>query len=192
MHRMRRHSTRATGALALWLLSASVLLALVWGGAVAHATDSSGVQYSDAPPTVTGDNPPNAPAGGTSPARSSKADGGATAPRAGSTDPRSSGGKSSADDQSSSQGDKPTSDDDGGNGQSSPDAGSNGKREQSQDDGQLLGVPSSSDGDDGGSSPLLPILIAVLVLAAISAGAVLLKARRQDGEPGEHAAPRPS
>lgn len=191
MHGMRRHSTRATGALALWLLSASVLLALVWGGAVAHATDSSGIQYSDAPPTVTGDNPPKESAGGTSPARTSKADGGATAPRTDGSDPQSSGGKSSADDQSSSQGDKPTADDDGDNGQSSPDAGSTGKRAQAQEDGQQLAVPASSDDDDG-SSPLVPILIAMLVLAAISAGVVLFRARRQDGEPGEPAAPRAS
>lgn len=189
---MRRHSTRGTGALALWLLSASVLLALVWGGAVAHATDSSGIQYSDAPPTVTGDNPPKEPAaGGTPPARSSKTDGGAPAPRTGTADPQSSEGRSSAGGQSSSRGDKPTGDGDGGTAQSSPDAGSTDKRAVAQAGGQQLGAP-VGDEDDGGSSPLLPILIAVLVLAAVSAAVVLARARRHDGGPVEPDAPRAS
>lgn len=39
---------------------------------------------------------------------------------------------------------------------------------------------SSTDGG-GGSSPLLPIIIAVLVLGAISIGAVIYRQRRQDG-----------
>jgi hypothetical protein len=49
---------------------------------------------------------------------------------------------------------------------------------------------SSSDDQDEGSSPLIPILIAILVLAAVSAAVVLFRARRQS--PGEPSAPRAS
>jgi len=45
-----------------------------------------------------------------------------------------------------------------------------------------LGEPSSQAADSGGSSPLVPILIAVAVLAAISIGAVMVRQRR--GSPG--------
>lgn len=38
----------------------------------------------------------------------------------------------------------------------------------------------ASSSDDGGSSPLVPILIAIAVLAAISVGAFLYRQRRQD------------
>ena len=37
---------------------------------------------------------------------------------------------------------------------------------------------------DGGSSPLVPILIAILALAAISVGAVMYRQRRQRRGPG--------
>jgi hypothetical protein len=37
----------------------------------------------------------------------------------------------------------------------------------------------STSSDDGGSSPLVPILIAVLALAAISIAAVMIRQRRQ-------------
>jgi cobalamin biosynthesis Mg chelatase CobN len=53
------------------------------------------------------------------------------------------------------------------------------------------GTPASASTDDGGSSPLVPILIAVAVLAALSIGAVLYRMRRADGaeapEPGSSA-----
>lgn len=44
--------------------------------------------------------------------------------------------------------------------------------------GVQLGEPKSSVSDSSGSSPLVPILIAVAVLAAISIGAVLVRQRR--------------
>jgi hypothetical protein len=49
-------------------------------------------------------------------------------------------------------------------------------------------VPSSTEAGEGSSSPLVPILIAVAVLAAISIGAVLLRQRRQRAD-GSHASP---
>jgi len=47
---------------------------------------------------------------------------------------------------------------------------------------QSGGQPTSSS---GGSSPLVPILIAIVALAAVSIGAVMLRRRRQ----GQGAAP---
>ena len=53
--------------------------------------------------------------------------------------------------------------------------------------------------DDGGSSPLVPILIAIFVLAAITLAVVLIRQRRQgdssgegSGEPGAPASPEAS
>lgn len=48
--------------------------------------------------------------------------------------------------------------------------------------------PTSSESDSGGSSPLVPILIAIVVLAAISIGAFLYRQRRQ-GDPGSPVSP---
>lgn len=45
-----------------------------------------------------------------------------------------------------------------------------------------LGEPQSATTDSGGSSPLVPILIAVALLAAISVGAVLMRQRRGNAD----------
>jgi hypothetical protein len=52
--------------------------------------------------------------------------------------------------------------------------------------GQASPAPqSASHQESGGSSPLVPILIAIAALAAISIGAVMLRAKRQrDGRGG--------
>jgi len=47
--------------------------------------------------------------------------------------------------------------------------------------------PVSSESDDGGSSPVVPILIALALLAAVSAGIVIMRQRRQ---PDSSAAPK--
>jgi cobalamin biosynthesis Mg chelatase CobN len=76
----------------------------------------------------------------------------------------------------------------GGTNPSSPGGSSNGHGESGKSDvgnGQSLGSGSVQLGEaqpassnSGGSSPLVPILIAVAVLAAISVGAVLVRQRR--------------
>jgi cobalamin biosynthesis Mg chelatase CobN len=76
----------------------------------------------------------------------------------------------------------------GGTNPSSPGGSSNGQGHQSGKgavgNGQSLGSgpvqpgEQQSSSDSGGSSPLVPILIAVAVLAAISVGAVLVRQRR--------------
>jgi hypothetical protein len=50
-------------------------------------------------------------------------------------------------------------------------------------------TPASSD---GGSSPLVPILIAVAVLAAIAIGAVVYRQRRQGDAEGGTPSPEPN
>jgi len=57
--------------------------------------------------------------------------------------------------------------------------------------GDQAGASTSTE-DDGGSSPLVPILLAVLVLAAISVGAVVLNKRRQRTDSGTSVSPEAS
>jgi len=74
----------------------------------------------------------------------------------------------------------------GGTNPSSPSGGGEGKGKsgngattgQNPPGSVQIGEPKSSVSDSGGSSPLVPILIAVAVLAAISVGAVLVRQRR--------------
>ncbi|HEX5761519.1 MAG TPA: hypothetical protein VFY04_00155 [Solirubrobacterales bacterium] len=49
--------------------------------------------------------------------------------------------------------------------------------------------PAGSSADDGGSSPLVPILIALAVLAAISVGVVAMRKKREDADPGAPPSP---
>ena len=53
-------------------------------------------------------------------------------------------------------------------------------------------LSSTTESDDGSSSPLVPILIAIAVLAAITIGAVVVRQRRQRGEPGGQVSPKAS
>ncbi|MGH2974265.1 MAG: hypothetical protein ACRDLL_05265 [Solirubrobacterales bacterium] len=69
-----------------------------------------------------------------------------------------------------------------GTGQGSPGGGPNGSagaHVQTNGQSNVTGQPASSSG--GGSSPLIPILIAILALAAISVGAVMYRQRRGPG-----------
>jgi hypothetical protein len=67
----------------------------------------------------------------------------------------------------------------GGGGESQGKSGSTATKGGKPSNGvQIGGEPASSVSDSGGSSPLVPILIAVAVLAAISVGAVLVRQRR--------------
>jgi cobalamin biosynthesis Mg chelatase CobN len=72
---------------------------------------------------------------------------------------------------------------DGGKGQSSPGGSANGEaKEGLQSGGQnASATPTSQTSDDGGSSPLVPILVAIAVLAAISVATVMYRQRRGPG-----------
>ncbi len=174
----KRHPlpARSSGRSACGLLSVFVLLAFACFPVFAQA-DSSGVQYSDAPPDPYGGNHPTTQHD--PPAKSSTTSGGASAPDQSGSTRSGSSESSSSDDQSS--GGVAAKGNDGGTGQGSPGKGSSGKGAGSvQQTNQPAPKTSSSD---GGSSPLIPILIAIAVLAALSAAAVTMRNKRQ-GKPG--------
>jgi len=129
---------------------------------LAHA-DSSGLQYQDAPPTVTGGtvNNGNDPSAGTSDSGANSAGGGSSAKNS-----SGSGGAGKNDGKGSGKQGSQGTDFNSGVGS-----------------GKSLGSevePAAAGEEDGGSSPLVPILIAIVVLAAISLGAVMYR-RRHDG-----------
>lgn len=166
----------------LFVLSALVLIAFALFPAVAGA-DSSNLQYSDAPPTATGG---KGPAHDEAPAKSSKSLNGSNSPNTpGSKESHSPEEESTGSTQSKS--DAVTGSSKGGqNGgpgsQGSQGGGPQGKSTANPQAGTQAAEPLSASKDgSGGSSPLVPILIAIAVLAAISIGAVMLRQRRQRG-----------
>jgi hypothetical protein len=189
MNRTLPRGARAARSVVL-LLSALVLVAFACFPVVAHA-GSEVPEYETDVPTTTGhkhppthsDNPPGSD--------QSHSNGGAGVSNAGGSGPGS--GSSSGD--SSSGGpvahasDNPGTANGGGNGQ-----GSQGKGATADDGaaGLTQGQPVNSEASssDGGSSPLVPILIAVAVLAAISIGAVVIRQKRQ--RPGSPFSPEAS
>jgi cobalamin biosynthesis Mg chelatase CobN len=169
-----RHVSASWRGRSVLALSALALLALACFPVLAQA-DSSGIQYSDAPPTVTGSH--KIPTQSAPPAHSSKADGGAAHGKGNGSG--SSGKGSSAGGSSSKSGGSPgTARGDGTGQQGSPGQGSGGKSNTHATPAGSGAEPVLSK-SDGGSSPLVPILIAIAVLAAISIGAVMMRQRRR-------------
>jgi hypothetical protein len=165
------------------------LLALACFPVLAHATDSGEAQYTDAPPTVTGKKPPKSQG---PPANKSTAQNGgqpAQQPKGGSNE----GNHTQAE---SRQGGSPggsgggTGGGGGGTG-GSKGGGGNGSGHSSNPSppggGTTKPVPT---GSDSGSSPLVPILIAIAALAAISIGAVMFRQRRRRGTPSAPVSPK--
>jgi hypothetical protein len=174
-----RHRIRPRAGVHLGLLSVFALMAFACFPVLAQA-DSSELEYRDAPPPEYEKTPHK------NPATSRKTGGPGQSPTSpGSTDDGNSGRKSSTDDQS---GGVPAHKDGGGKGGPGPQADKGGDK-----GGNPGGQPKAIDAtptstDDGGSSPLVPILIALAVLAAISIGVVVMK-RRRDSEPGSPLTP---
>ncbi len=80
--------------------------------------------------------------------------------------------------------------DGGGTGQSSPGASVNGgAKNAAHPSGQNASPATQSHSDGGGSSPLVPILIAIAVLAAISVAVVMIRQKRQRRGPTATASP---
>lgn len=165
------------------LMSVVALLALTCFPVFAHADDSSGVQYSDDLPSAEGENHPvqhKRP-----PVAKAADNGGASAPTGKTGSPESDGSSEvSSEEESSSAGGGVAAngnDKGDGTGQGNP-AGSATKApgSQAQHSGQNVSAPASKSSDSG-SSPLVPILIAILVLAAISVAVVMIRQRRQGG-----------
>jgi cobalamin biosynthesis Mg chelatase CobN len=180
----KRHPAPPRAQLVLGRLSVFVLLAFALLPAVALAQDSSSAEYEEAFPTPTGKKDEKTPA------NSSGSNGGSGQSSTGSgTSPQT---ESSEEDSSSDdKGGAAATNRDGGSGQGSPGKGAKG------DDRSRLAVPpgeSTGDAaaDDSGSSPLVPILIALAVLAAISIGVVVMRRRSQGSHPGSSASPEAS
>jgi len=149
--------------------------------------DGSGIQYKDAVQTATGDD--EIPTRSEPPAHSSKANGGASAATDGRSGSSSGGAESesSGGGPSSGAGKGPGAGSDAGNGQGSRGGDSGGDPQDALQQGAPLDSSSSDD-----SSPLVPILIAIAVLAAITIGAVLMRQRRRDEDPGIPVSPKAS
>lgn len=138
------------------------------------AEENSGIQYEPDVPTVPEDESSNIPkkhSGGSNADEDDAEASGSNAPGAG-----SGGGDSSAGGTGTGQGNQAT----GGGG----DKAANGSKPAGGDVGkaqslQTVSSPATESSDDG-SSPLVPVLIAVAVLAAISIGAYYYRQRRQD------------
>jgi hypothetical protein len=158
-------------------MSVIALLALVCFPAFAQAEDSSGVQYSDDIPTLPEKNPQNDKK---QPSAKSSTDDGGAMPNA-KPAPDSEGSKEGSEgDDSSEQGGVPAGGNDGDKGQGNPGGSANDNGKASVQPGaQGTGSPASES--DDGSSPLVPILAAILVLAAISLAVVMIRQRRQSG-----------
>lgn len=157
----------------LVLISVFALMAFALFPTAARAESSSEIQYRDAP--LGADGAPSEK----DPASSSKDDNG---PAQFPTDTGTSPDDVKSDGSKDDSGAGPASNRDSGSGPGGADEGSTGKPESSPSDkssGPLNAEPASSDGS---SSPLVPILIALAVLAVISIGAVAWRRRQGGGE----------
>jgi cobalamin biosynthesis Mg chelatase CobN len=158
-------------------VSGWVLLALVCLPAVAQA-DSSEVQYSNPVPTATGKAPTHHEPVAT---ESGNGGGSPTAPAGGGSTSNPSQVGSDKDSSPANGGGAKTAKPKSGTAQGSPGGGSAGEQAANPQHVTQTGAPTSESGDD--SSPLVPILIAIAVLAAISLGAVMFRRRRQASQP---------
>jgi cobalamin biosynthesis Mg chelatase CobN len=162
-------------------LSTIALLALSLFPGLAQAQSSAGLQYEDAPPTVPGQTG-GSDANEKEPSAHKANTGGGSAGGS-----NSSGGGSAKGGSPDKAGNVTGNGGDGGDRQGSQ--GDRGGKGSGLQQGAQTGTPVSSE-DDAGSSPLVPILIAIAVLAAISIGVVVMRQRRrQDASPGSPASP---
>ena len=114
------------------------------------------------------------------PAKSSSTDnGGAVAPNKPNESADSEGSGGSGENESSSNGGAATNGNGGGTGQGKPAGSANDKGPDPVQPANQPKGTSTSQSSDGGSSPLVPILIGIVALAAISVGAVMYRQRRQ-------------
>jgi cobalamin biosynthesis Mg chelatase CobN len=170
-----------------------IALALVLFAVPAQAeecTSSSCVQYNPSLPSAEGGH--TKPHQQT-PAKASKTgNGGGTAP----SNPSGSGGSNEAEETGESESSREKGGavpgHNGGSGQGKPGGSANlGAKEAAQSPSQTASGKPVSHSDDGGSSPLVPILIAIAVLAAISVAVVMIRQRRQRNSGGPSAAASP-
>jgi len=162
---------------------------------VAAEASSTGSVYEPEVPAVPSEKPPKKNNSIDDPKAGKSNDGGSTAPDTtpdeGGEEVENSGG-TGGDQGSGSGGGGGKSGNDGGTGQGNPGNGSNGGQKLAVGEGtQVSGATQPADDGDS-SSPLVPILIAVAALAAISVGAVVVRNRRQGGGSDAGVSPRAS
>src|ERR1700709_821741 len=183
MHGMRHHPTTRSGHSFLGLLSVLALLALACFVPMAQA-DSSGIEYRDATPSPTGEIPTKE-----APAKISKDKGGA--PNPGDSKNTGESEKDSSGEEANSGG--VTGTNGGGTNQGNPGSqqGNPGKLSPA---GKIalaksLGNEAAGESSDSGSSPLVPILIAIAAVMAIAIAVVVMRQRRHRGGPDGHVSP---
>jgi hypothetical protein len=169
------------------------LLALALFPVMAHAGETSAgtVYETEIPSAENNPSPGSHPVNHSSPNTGRSESGRATGSDAGGAGSEGSEKKSGSEGSgskkgSSQEGEKNPSTAAGGGGNNKPGGGA-GQSESGLSEGHRVGGPSSTAShDSGGSSPVVPILIAVVVLAAISIGVVLYRQRKsgQDGSGG--------
>jgi cobalamin biosynthesis Mg chelatase CobN len=177
MIRTPHPDVRSLGRLSLALVSVLVLLASACFPVLAQAETVYKTESTTLPPSG-GGNPPTHKNNPVTPESSPGAKQ--------STAPGHGGGEGGGKGQSRAESLKSQNGESKGSNPSSPGGGgkTQGKSGKEAVDGGKspnsvqIGEPKSAVSDSGGSSPLVPILIAVAVLAAISVGAVLVRQRR--------------
>jgi cobalamin biosynthesis Mg chelatase CobN len=160
------------------LLSVLAVLAIACFPGLAQAEESSGIQYETDVPTVPSQEGSNIPS--TNGSGGSDAPGGPGAQASGSGAPGDAGSGGSGGSNGGSGADKgqPNQGSGAGGGQGSGGVEpANGELKDAEPITSLSGTSVSST--DDGSSPLIPILIAAAVLAAISIGGFYYRQRRQ-------------
>lgn len=183
MIRIHPHAARDRARSAVLLSSVLALLACACLPAFAQA-DSSEVEYQLALPKADGGHSSH----DEQIAESSESPGGAAVP-AGSGSNGSGDGSSKVGDPSASGGGTATNGNDGGTGQGSqekgatPSGGGKGKVGLQPADA-VASTSAAPPVSDDGSSPLVPVLIAIAALAAVSFAAVAVRQRRQRGPRG--------
>jgi hypothetical protein len=139
---------------------------------VAAQADSSGVEYESVLPKADGNGPSQ------NEQIAEKSD----SPKSGGVEANETGGGGSytAEETPSEEGSVAgAGNGNGGSGQGKPDKSANPPAKAGVQDGAPLTHASPASSGGGGSSPLVPILIAIAVLAAISIAVVLTRQRRQ-------------
>jgi cobalamin biosynthesis Mg chelatase CobN len=163
-----------------------IALALACSPALAQAecTSSSCVQYTESIPKPDGGNAPT-PSQKT-PAKASKTGGNGSEPSRPGGSKKTGAEKSEEGEASGKEGVAVP----GHNGQGKPGGSAYGGGKQGMQKGgqNAVGTPASHS-NGGGSSPLVPILVAIAVLAAISVAVVMIRQRRQRRGPTATASP---
>lgn len=174
MSRTRHPRARASARPAVSLLSVLALLAMACFPGLAQAEEATGPQYESEVPNVPGRESSKKGDGSSEPSAREEAE----AEASGGTPGGGSGGGDGSREAGGNKNGQGSQAPGGGGGQAAPGSGPAGKGETGA--AQVgLAEPVANASDDDGSSPLVPILIAVAVLAAITIGGFYYRQRRQ-------------